>query len=378
MVLCGKRIKETQVIKVMKIGIITFSDRNNMPYLKYYEDIIRKEKVDYECIFWDRFANGETEKTNNEYTLHIKCLPGANKLGKIIPMLKYKYIIEEIIKKEQYTHLIILTTLPGVLINKLLLKQFKNKYILDIRDYTYEKYTFYKKIVDKLVDNSFFAAISSKGFLRFLNDNERIITCHNISNVEEIKETCADFRNKKQITIGFLGNIRYFEENCKLIDALANNPKYKLVYIGKPNVDCDLEGYCKNKSIKNVVFKGEFKNEDKPKLYKEIDLINALYGNDRLEVTTALPNRLYDGILFKKPVIATKGTYLGDIVDKFHLGIFVDINSSFFKKYMDDYIKDFKKFEFNRSCEYIFKIIEKEQKSFYKRITGFCYKNDNK
>ena len=45
---------------------------------------------------------------------------------------------------------------------------------------------------------------------------------------------------------------------------------------------------------------------------------------------------------------------------------------------MDDYIKDFKKFEFNRSCEYIFKIIEKEQKSFYKRITGFCYKNDNK
>ena len=67
---------------------------------------------------------GKTEKINNEYTLHIKCLPGANKLGKIIPMLKYKYIVEKIIKKEQYTHLIILTTLPGVLINKVLFKQF--------------------------------------------------------------------------------------------------------------------------------------------------------------------------------------------------------------------------------------------------------------
>ena len=80
----------------MKIGIITFSDRNNMPYLKYYEDIIQKEKVNYECIFWDRFTNKKTEKINNEYTLHIKCLPGANKLGKIIPMLKYKYIVEKI------------------------------------------------------------------------------------------------------------------------------------------------------------------------------------------------------------------------------------------------------------------------------------------
>ncbi len=176
----------------MKIGIITFSDRNNMPYLRYYEDIIRKEKVNYECIFWDRFTNKKTEKINNEYTLHIKCLPGANKLGKIIPMLKYKYIVEKIIKKEQYTHLIILTTLPGVLINKVLLKQFKNKYILDIRDYTYEKYEFYKKIVDKLVDNSFFTAISSKGFLRFLNDNKKIVPCHNISNIEGYKEDCED------------------------------------------------------------------------------------------------------------------------------------------------------------------------------------------
>lgn len=250
----------------MKIGIITFSDRNNMPYLKYYEDIIRKEKVNYECIFWDRFTNKKTEKINNEYTLHIKCLPGANKLGKIIPMLKYKYIVEKIIKKEQYTHLIILTTLPGVLINKVLFKQFKNKYILDIRDYTYEKYEFYKKIVDKLVDKSFFTAISSKGFLRFLNDNKKIVPCHNISNIEGYKENCEDLKNKKQIIIGFLGNIRYFEENCKLIDALANNPKYKLVYIGIPNIDCDLEGYCKGKNINNVYFKGKFKNEEKAKL----------------------------------------------------------------------------------------------------------------
>ena len=355
----------------MKIGIIAFSGRNNMPYLKYYEDIIKNEKVDYECIFWDRFTNGKTEKINNEYTLHIKCLPGGNKTGKIIPMLKYKYIVEKIIKKEQYTHLIILTTLPGILSNKVLLKQFKNKYILDIRDYTYEKYTFYKNIVDKLVDNSFFTAISSKGFLRFLNDNEKIIPCHNISNTEEIKETCDDFRNKKQITIGFLGNIRYFEENCKLIDALANNPKYKLVYIGKTNVGCDLEGYCKSKNITNVVFKGEFINEDKPKLYEEIDLINAVYGNNSLEVTTLLPNRLYEGLLLKKPVLATVGTFLGDIVKVNKVGVCLNLDDRNIDLKIEEYISTLDFDKFNSNCEKMLKEIKKEQKYFCEEIKRF-------
>ena len=355
----------------MKIGIIAFSGRNNMPYLKYYEDIIKNEKVDYECIFWDRFTNGKTEKINNEYTLHIKCLPGGNKTGKIIPMLKYKYIVEKIIKKEQYTHLIILTTLPGILSNKVLLKQFKNKYILDIRDYTYEKYTFYKNIVDKLVDNSFFTAISSKGFLRFLNDNEKIIPCHNISNTEEIKETCDDFRNKKQITIGFLGNIRYFEENCKLIDALANNPKYKLVYIGKTNVGCDLEGYCKSKNITNVVFKGEFINEDKPKLYEEIDLINAVYGNNSLEVTTLLPNRLYEGLLLKKPVLATVGTFLGDIVKVNKVGVCLNLDDRNIDLKIEEYISTLDFDKFKKKKKKMLKEIKKEQKYFCEEIKRF-------
>lgn len=75
------------------------------------------------------------------------CKPGMNKLRKIFPMYKFKMELERIIEKEQYTHLVVLTTVPGVLIWKKLLAGFKNKYILDIRDYSYEKYSWYRKIV---------------------------------------------------------------------------------------------------------------------------------------------------------------------------------------------------------------------------------------
>lgn len=44
------------------------------------------------------------------------CKPGMNKLRKIFPMYKFKMELERIIEKEQYTHLVVLTTVPGVLI----------------------------------------------------------------------------------------------------------------------------------------------------------------------------------------------------------------------------------------------------------------------
>lgn len=159
-------------------------------------------------------------------------------------MLKFKQQIEKVLRKEQYTHLIVLTTLPGVLIHKILLKQYADKYILDIRDYSYEKYSWYKKIVEKLIASSYFTAISSNGFKRFLPQSDKIITCHNIgSDFPEEKEV-VDLKNKEKITIGFVGGIRYFEENCKLINIFANNPKYSLAYVGRKNLDCDLEAYC--------------------------------------------------------------------------------------------------------------------------------------
>lgn len=355
----------------MKIGIITFSNRNNMPYLKYYEEILKKEKIPYECVFWDRFTDNNIEKKNNEYTLHIKCLPGGNKIGKIIPMFKYKYIVERIIANEKYTHLIVLTTLPAVLLKKSLLKNFKDKYILDIRDYTYEKYSFYKKIVDELVDNSYFTSISSKGFLEFLNANEKIVSCHNISNTEFTVNYSKDLKNKKHITIGFVGNIRYFKENCKFIDALANSPKYSLIYIGRENIDCNLKDYCKRKNIKNVIFFGEYKNEDKPIIYQNIDLINSVYGDNSLEVSTLLPNRLYDGLLLKKPIIATKGTYLGKLITNRNLGLSINLNNNFVETNIDNYVNKFDSKKFNLSCNEFLEKIKIEQKQYFQKILSF-------
>lgn len=357
----------------MKIGIIGFGERNFIPYVEVYENELKKANIQYECIFWDRFKDSFVSKNSNEYTVHVRCEPGISKFKKIIPMLKFKQQIEKILRKEQYTHLIVLTTLPGVLIHKILLKQYADKYILDIRDYSYEKYSWYKKIVEKLIASSYFTAISSNGFKRFLPQSDKIITCHNIGNDFPEEKEVVDLKNKEKITIGFVGGIRYFEENCKLINIFANNPKYQLAYVGRKNLDCDLEAYCEKNVIKNVLFQGDFNNADKLEIYKKIDFINAIYGNGSLEVTTALPNRLYDGILFKKPIIASKGTYLGEVVDKYKLGIVVNVNDmeELVMNQINMYIRDFNNIDFFRGCNLFSKDVFREQSIFMNKIKVF-------
>ena len=49
----------------MKIGIITFSDRNNMPYLKYYEDLYKYfDKNVNPSNFNRNLSNDETNTIN--------------------------------------------------------------------------------------------------------------------------------------------------------------------------------------------------------------------------------------------------------------------------------------------------------------------------
>lgn len=356
----------------MKVCIVAFAERNIIPYIEIYENILGEYKIEYDCVFWDRYNDLPTEKKENEYTIHIKCMPGANKLGKIIPMYKYKKIVESIINKHNYTHLIILTTLPGVLISKVLLNKYRDKYILDIRDYTYEKYNFYKNIVDRLVEESYFTAISSKGFLKFLKNSKKIVTCHNIGMDFKEEKLAQDLKSKKKIIIGFVGGVRYYKENCALIDALTNNPKYELLYVGRPNSDCDLRSYCINKNIKNVFFEGEFKNSDKPKIYEKVDIINAIYGYNSLEVTTALPNRLYDGLLFKKPILASKGTYLGDLVAKNNIGCVLDPdNMDNADDVLNCFMEQFDCIEFEHKAKELLIEINYEQERFYRKIIDF-------
>ena len=70
---------------------------------------------------------------------------------------------------------------------------------------------------------------------------------------------------------------------------------------------------------------GRFKNPaDLPDIYKNIDVVLALYDVDSINVLYAEPNKLYEAMYYRKPIIVSKGTYLAEKVNRLGIGFDLD------------------------------------------------------
>lgn len=353
----------------MRILLVASYTINMMPYVSTYTYILNKLGINYDVIQWDRFKNHKLIQDGNIYTFGEICYLGGSKINKIIPYINFRENIVHLIKKNNYNKIIVFNTLPAIFIVDYLIFKFKNRFVFDYRDYSYEKYGLYKKIVNYIVSSSYATVVSSKGFYRFIHEDNNVFTTHNISNIDCESDIHINL-NKNNICIGFVGLIRYDEENKMLISKLMNSSRYKLLYIGKKYVESSIEEYCLNLSISNVEFMGEFKNEDKPKIYEKIDIINALYGNESFEVTTALPNKLYDCLLFKKPILVSSNTYLAEVVEKYNLGISVDKDDDILKK-LNEYIENFNREVFMSGISSFLEVVKDDMNKNNKMIEDF-------
>jgi len=133
-------------------------------------------------------------------------------------------------------------------------------------------------------------------------------------------------KTKYDFTIGFIGSIRYWDQLKFLIDTVNSiKPTIQLFFAGNGPELHKLLIYIKNKS--NCKYFGTFNYEkDAAKLYSKIDCIYSVYDNNLENVRIALPNRLYDAILTKLPIICSQNTELGKFVSKHKIGFQIDIS----------------------------------------------------
>ena len=352
----------------MKVAIITYDEYINIPYINKYEKLLKRNEITYDVILWKRSGNGG-ECHDNHYIFRGK--NHRSKFAKIIPFLQWRKFALEILRSGQYDKLIVLTTMPGVLIFDFLLKHYAGSYFLDIRDFTYENFWVYKKIVSLLVTKSKITSISSKAFMEFLPNSPNIVVTHNISNHNATMEHAPRLNDVSPIIIGFVGGIRYYQENCDLLIQLKNKPHFHLRYVGKVHPGCDLRDFCIKHEIYNVSFLPSYENTQKPQIYRKIDLINAIYGNKTKEVALALPNKLYDCILFKKPIIVSNNTYLAEIVRQYHLGLAVDLKQDDIEKSIEDYVVTFDAYQFENGCNEYLKLVIREENLEIQRISDY-------
>lgn len=356
------------------IGIVFIGDLKYCPYLNRYTESLEKSNTKYEVLYWNR--EGSSNKYPDNYIGYVK----KSRLNKSIyhkffDFIGYKLWLNRKLKNTKYDKLIILSTLSGIISFEFLLNKYKNKYIFDIRDYSYEHNRIFYMIEKKIIENSYFTCISSEGFKNFLPQDYPYIIAHNFS--------IDDYKNRKRFTkkkngallnLVFIGSVRYFEHQVKIINHLKDDHRFRMYFHGSgAELDIFIQ-YCKENKIQNVIFTGGYDNSDKYKLLKNADLLNNSYKTSKfLEVKYAISNKFYDGLIYGIPQLVETETYKQEKVEELEVGVGIDENDTGFADKLYNYYFNIDEDLFAlKSNEELGRILSDEDK-YSKKIKDFIY-----
>ena len=350
----------------MKAALIFVGNIEFCPYLNNYISILVEGKVDYTVYYWDR-ANMRSALGDNYQAFALESRLDKNKISKLLDFIQFRGWINKQLKRKNYDRIILLDTLSAFIVRNNLRK---DRYVLEIRDFSYENYGLFKRMEKRLVDSSYCTFVSSPGFYHFLPNSKQYILVHNISNaIERENDNIKKNINECPIRIVWAGLVRYYLEQIFIISQLKNDSRIELYYHGSGPQKEKLERYCMENGIKNVFFTGHYDENNKQKLYEKADFIlNAYDPSVGYEVKYALSNRFYDSVMMKLPQIVEEGSYKAELVRKNDLGIIAGNN---LKEDILDFFENYDRKEFAESCGMLYRQFLNDNDIVKDRIVNF-------
>lgn len=349
------------------VCIVSFCNFYLLPYADYYIKSVLDKGLDCYLLYWDRDDNTTTNENYKGcheiiYRKYIDQESSAREkeLGYVGAMLFfYKALLtnhfDKIIFLQSHAAVACLPLIP----------KYKNRYLVDIRDYSFENFSSYRSLESIVTKNSFDNIISSKAYMTFLPKGHYVIA-HNYSPVSFHNNS---FNATEPIRISFIGSIRFIDINKKLLQLFSNNDKFQLNYYGRGSEV--LRNYCENESIKNVDFYGSFNPNQTIDFYKRTDLINNIYGNNSNYLDFALSNKLYYACQCYIPILVCKNTYMSEVVEDYNLGFVFDIDNPNEPNRLYDWYNHFDWNDFIEGCNSFLSIVEKENEDYHKVVDVF-------
>lgn len=356
----------------MKVLIVCFSNLRGAPYIYPYIDVFQKNGTSYDVVYWNRHDIQETLDCGQLFAYNHPMADSVDKKIKFFRMCQYASYVKKIAKKGKYDRILVLTSLPGVLMSHFLTTTYKGRYIFDIRDHSYEQHGFYRKKIKFLMENSVQNVISSEGFRNFLPEADAIL-CHNCP-----KELTAQAHSEGvraadgKVHISFIGGVRYAKAYLHVLRGIANHPRIFFDFYGFGTDIPLLQEFCKENDIRNVAFHGAYTPAEKPEIIEKSDVVFNVYGTD-LHVKYAVSNKYYDALIYKKPLMVSRGTTMKAISEGFSYSVDSDFNAEDFLAWYDQI--DFT--EMGRICDEKLKKVQQDMERFGARI-GEVVTSDSK
>ncbi len=340
------------------IGIIVVGDIKLSPFSKKYTDVFDEKGIEYEIIHWNR-EGGEAVSENNVHTFSCRADRFGSKLKRVMPYIKFSRFARRKIKERKYEKLVVLTTQTAFILFDVLMVKYRKKYYFDYRDTSYEYIGPYSFIVNKIFSKAQFAAVSSPGFLEYIKTKTETFLSHNFQNKNySERKMFAEKNTELPIVMGYVGVLREYDYLVKLADTFGADKRFKFVFYGAGDDVERLREYCS--AYDNVLVMGAYAEKDKPKIIEGFDMICYNYPYSFVNYP-AVANKLYDGLIYKKPMFSNSRTYSGRLVAEKGFGISIDQDCTDTCQKIFDYYNSFDESIFAAECEkYLGQVIDDE------------------
>lgn len=356
------------MVSEIKIALILPGSIWYAPYVRIYTRILDENNVKYAIISWNREGDDKSEG----FQYNIRCENGHGSAG-FYAYNKYVKFIKKTVKEQQFTHIIVFGPQMTCLLSPFLLLHFRNRFMIDYRDLSIEQKIGFRQLFSLMLKFSRINVISSPGFRRCL-PKRRYYLSHNFD-VNAVKRALnnsigeAGFNTKQGIIVLTIGAIRDFSSNIEVTKAIANRKGFSLRFVGRGRGTVErLQEYCKKIKAENVSFVDSYDKSEESGYVKEATFMNIFYPRVITHDTT-LSNRFYNSLIYRRPMIVTKGTCQGDYAEKNNVGVAITdcntITTNLHKFLKQDYKKYVKR------CDSLLQEFLTDQEQFEKAVINF-------
>ncbi len=194
--------------------------------------------------------------------------------------------------------------------------------------------TIFEALIKRIIKKSKASVFRSEGFVRYHFRNASVpANVFVIPNKLHKKAlgfpVCQEHDlDANHLRFAFVGGIRYNSIFTFVKVLLDNFENHEFHFYGDFVSEKTEEKFSDLKKYKNCFFHGRFKSpDDLPRIYSQIDLLLSTYDVDCANVKYAEPNKLYESIYFRVPIIVSAGTFLAEKVSNLGAGFSVDVNN---------------------------------------------------
>lgn len=329
MKVCIIRNAEAKTNASMKRVISGVLASSNIPLL-----LTRSRYNDKKGIFKEKYVQNNVEIDNYEINIPTKIGQG---IKNIFQLIKYEFSVFNWLRKNKNKFDIVHAfDLDAGLMVYIFSKLSKKKYIYHIADFYVDSRGIKSNFISKIVRGLEYKVIENAEATIICTEQRReqiagskpkeLYVIHNTPS--KVGKVDSSFENPK-LTFTYVGGLtrnRFIEH---AINLFKQHQSFDLKLAGMGNAS----DYAKEASsnYENIEYYGMVDYEKALELYGRTDVMFAIYNPEVSNYKYSAPNKVYEAMMYGKPIIVAKGTGVDDIVSKEDMGFVIEYSKEAFE-----------------------------------------------